>query len=679
MTNLTVESFTIPSASLGKPNPLPDIQKPAEAYAPIAIDKDTVTAEESKYMNWGRVSGILPYLIQDGYDRQKKPKAWKSVVLENQYLRAVFLAEIGGRLWSLFDKAAGRELLHRNPVFQPCNLALRNAWVSGGVEWNIGIIGHHPYTVDHMFAEKLSLSDGTPVLRLYQYERVRRLVYRVEAVLPDESRQLFIRVKINNASKNDTAVYWWSNMAVDEGEDIRVLVPAGRTFRWGSGLMTKIGYPKMALGSGQTAGAGQSDGARVIDASHPTQLPQAMDFFYDIPAERRKWIAAVNRDGYGIVQTSTQVLQGRKLWVFGMNAGGRHWQSFLALPGYAYIELQSGLAHTQMEHLPMEGGKELDWIEAYGAVQADKSAVSGEDWPRAVNAVETSLAAACPEKILEELHSRIKTELDGATGESVHTGPAWAFVQRELLKDDFLDGGLAFPEEALGKTETAWLNLVRKRKLECPSVSEAPDSYQYGPEWEALLKETISEGGSDHWYGHYQYGVTLARAEKYREARQEFLRSVSMEENPWALRCLATLDQMEGREMEAASLLTRAAAMATEVNIVKETLQLLIKLGRSAEAKSIADNLPEDIRGSGRIKVLTIEALLDAGDTDGAGKIMDGGIELTDVKEGEVKLTDLWYRMMAMKRFGRGNVTDEELEEVKAGLAPPEHLDFRMS
>ena len=129
-------------------------------------------------MGWGRVNGILPYLLQDGYDRKKKPRAWKAAILENDYIRAVFLPEIGGRLWSLTDKTTGRELLHANPVFQPCNLALRNAWVSGGVEWNVGIIGHTPFTVDAMFAEKLALDDGTPVLRLFQYERIRRLVYR---------------------------------------------------------------------------------------------------------------------------------------------------------------------------------------------------------------------------------------------------------------------------------------------------------------------------------------------------------------------------------------------------------------------------------------------------------------------------------------------------------------------
>ncbi|MCZ7665985.1 MAG: DUF5107 domain-containing protein [Chloroflexi bacterium] len=44
----------------------------------------------------------------------------------------------------MLHKPSGRELLAKNPVFQPANLALRNAWFSGGIEWNIGAIGHSP-------------------------------------------------------------------------------------------------------------------------------------------------------------------------------------------------------------------------------------------------------------------------------------------------------------------------------------------------------------------------------------------------------------------------------------------------------------------------------------------------------------------------------------------------------
>ena len=48
-------------------------------------------------------------------------------------------------------------------MFQPGNLALRNAWFSGGVEWNIGMIGHTPFTMEPMFVNTLTDDDGNPV------------------------------------------------------------------------------------------------------------------------------------------------------------------------------------------------------------------------------------------------------------------------------------------------------------------------------------------------------------------------------------------------------------------------------------------------------------------------------------------------------------------------------------
>ena len=279
MSTLRFITYEMPSASLGKLNPLPDLKQTVDAHASIPIDESTVSREESKYMGWGRVNGILPYLLQDGYDRKKKPRAWKAALLENDYIRAVFLPEIGGRLWSLIDKTTGRELLHANPVFQPCNLALRNAWVSGGVEWNVGIIGHTPFTVDAMFAEELALDDGTPVLRLFQYERIRRLVYRVEAMLPKDSRYLFVRVRIDNPLDEDTAVYWWSNIAVDEREDVRVLVPSDKSYRWGyGGKLSKISIPYMKVRDPKSHLNDEQAGEEYWDISRTTQLLEAMDF-----------------------------------------------------------------------------------------------------------------------------------------------------------------------------------------------------------------------------------------------------------------------------------------------------------------------------------------------------------------------------------------------------------------
>ena len=73
--SLRFEDFEIPSAKLGKLNPLPDLSANQDTHANIAIDEETVSPEESKYMGWAKVNSILPYMIQDGYDRKKEAQA----------------------------------------------------------------------------------------------------------------------------------------------------------------------------------------------------------------------------------------------------------------------------------------------------------------------------------------------------------------------------------------------------------------------------------------------------------------------------------------------------------------------------------------------------------------------------------------------------------------------------
>ena len=90
---------------------------------------------------------------------------------------------------------------------------------------------------------------------MYEYERVRGLFYRVEAFLPDGATELYVRVRIDNARQQDTAVYWWSNMAVDERQDVRVLVPAAKAFRYGyGGKLSKVPIPYMTVEADKLSG-----------------------------------------------------------------------------------------------------------------------------------------------------------------------------------------------------------------------------------------------------------------------------------------------------------------------------------------------------------------------------------------------------------------------------------------
>ena len=170
LTEVRIEPYEIPAADLGPENPLPKFRmgRMGQRGRRIKID-DSIPPEDRRYLGWRTSFRVLPYRLQDGYNRDKRPRAFQAAVIENEFLKATVLPEIGGRLVSLFHKPTGRELLERNPVFQPANLGLRNAWFSGGIEWNAGQPGHHYLTCSPVFAARVEGVQGEPALRIYEW------------------------------------------------------------------------------------------------------------------------------------------------------------------------------------------------------------------------------------------------------------------------------------------------------------------------------------------------------------------------------------------------------------------------------------------------------------------------------------------------------------------------------
>ena len=106
--------LVMPTYELGAPDPLP----------PLA--------------EWQKRGGrpIYPYPRLDDLGRRRVERSYRAVYLENEYLKVTVLPEMGGKVWAIFDKTSGREVLYTNHVVKYGMIALRGAWVSGGIEWN---------------------------------------------------------------------------------------------------------------------------------------------------------------------------------------------------------------------------------------------------------------------------------------------------------------------------------------------------------------------------------------------------------------------------------------------------------------------------------------------------------------------------------------------------------------
>jgi len=106
------------------------------------------------------VAHIYPYTLLDEIASRPAPKVYRTLTLENQYLRVTVLPDLGGRVYSLFDKISNREVFYKNSIVKFSPLAIRGAFFSGGLEFSFPV-AHAPTTADPINWDLLENEDGS--------------------------------------------------------------------------------------------------------------------------------------------------------------------------------------------------------------------------------------------------------------------------------------------------------------------------------------------------------------------------------------------------------------------------------------------------------------------------------------------------------------------------------------
>ncbi|MEU1417548.1 DUF5107 domain-containing protein [Streptomyces sp. NPDC005731] len=645
VTTIRRDVMTLPAAALGPDNPLPPLRPLDEVHRIEDRDREDLPRDMARQIGWEPLHSLLPVRVRDGYGRSRAPGDIDTVVIENDRLRATVLPGLGGRITSLFHKPTGRELLYRNPVFQPACFALNGAWFSGGVEWNIGATGHTTLSCSPLHAARVTAPDGGEMLRLWEWERLRDLPFQVDLWLPEGSDFLYVGVRIRNPHERPAPTYWWSNIAVPE--ECRVLAPAEEAYRFGyERRLHRVPVPTY-------------DGA---DRTYPVNGTHPADYFYEVPDGQRRWIAALDGDGRGLVQTSTDLLRGRKLFVWGTGAGGRRWQTWLTEPGTGgYCEIQAGLARTQLEHVRLEPESEVSWLEAYGPLEAEREG----EWATVVREAEARLDAALPRPVVDAAYEAWRPYADAEPGESLAVGSGWGAL--ELLRSGGKLPGTPFEETTLGEAQAPWRELLLTGSLPEPRRVAPPGETLVAPHWRDMLETAPARPLTE-----YHLGVAQWHAGDRAQAVRSWERALELAPSLWPLlRCLAVADQEAGNPERAADRYAEAfddlcrerrdhgeSWTAATAALGREALETLLAVHRVADARAVWNRLHPTTRERGRFRLIGARLLLAEGDRAGARSVFDAGFEVEDLREGAETIGELWAEL-----------TDEPL---------PARYDFRM-
>lgn len=286
-----------------------------------------------------------PYSMQDHLSRKLEDRTYKALFLENEYLRITCLPELGGRLHSVYDKTTNQEVFHKNNVIKPSMIAMRGAFISGGVEWNAGPQNHTVTVLSPVDAMIGTHDDGSAFIEISNIEKSLRTQWTVRVTLHPDKAYLDEKIRIYNPSDAMNPYYFWNCTAFPQLPGTRFIYPMSLgTDHFG------ISYFNWPVHNGKDL----SWTKNYDDASSIFAVDCSYDFFgaYDVDLDR------------GVIMVANHYEHsGKKAWTWGQGEYGRVSQQNLTDTDGNYIEVQSGPLPTQSDYGLLAPRSEVSWQE----------------------------------------------------------------------------------------------------------------------------------------------------------------------------------------------------------------------------------------------------------------------------------------------------------------------------
>jgi len=285
------------------------------------------TPDTAPLFSVGNAKGIYPYgpLDRDSLSAQPKPISYQSITIENEYLRVVILPELGGRIWSAWDKQNQRNLFYADAVIKPSAYNQRGAWPVGNLEVYGPFDAHMltwpgepwPWTIRHQ-------QDGSATVILSHIDHFFRDKLFMEVTLHPGRSFVELTLRLHNRNQLPNRYLLWTNAGIPATDGTRFVYPMTRT----------IGHDTEDFGSWPVY--------RGVDLSWYRNNKTMLGVFgldvYD------DFLAAYDytADAGTICSKNHQIARGIKTWTWGTGQTGmRHLESY-SDSGLPYIEVQSG-------------------------------------------------------------------------------------------------------------------------------------------------------------------------------------------------------------------------------------------------------------------------------------------------------------------------------------------------
>ena len=494
------------------------------------------------------------------------------------------------------------------------------------------MIGHTPFTNEPLYTATVDSEYGYPVLRMYEMERVRAVTYQMDFFLPEDSKSLLCRMRITNEKDQVVPMYWWSNIAVPEYPEGRIVMPADSAY--------SFIFDENNRGSVQKVDIPYVDG---VDVSHYCNIEKQVDYFFDLDKSPIKFLAQTDKEGFGLMHLSTSRLRSRKMFSWGNNVGSDSWQNFLTDKAGRYLEVQAGVGKTQYGCIPMPPNSSWEWLESYGPIQLDAT----KDWEdfkvEATDKATTIFNTLNLEVLLKESRATIAKK----EGKLIQTGSPASGFARYLRPSEgrrVLTSQLEFP---LDKTiYSNMISLLEEGKAVVSNTKEPPKAYFNEDEiFSALLAQKDRT-----WDMDYNLALLYYYREEFKLAQKFALSSIEKETNVWAYHALAaTYFKLGNAKKSAKSILEAVKLRSNSLPILRDAFKLLLKINCYKEAIALYEDISnKEIKADLRLTTAYMIALYKEERFSEAYALIskDGGLVPDDIREGNDEIETIYQDLI---------------------------------
>lgn len=272
-------------------------------------------------------------------DREhKEDREYICIRLENEYLRIEILPELGGRIYSAYDKTTGYDFFYKQHVIKPALIGCLGSWISGGLEFNWPF--HHRASTfmptDYCIERQ---NDGGVIVWLSEHDPIERMKGMVGIVLKPGEAKFETRMKLCNRTPVTSSFLWWENTAVPVNKQYQIFYPKDVSyvnFHYKRSVTT---YPVATNALGVFNGIrydGETDISMHKNTVRPTSYfcaPSKYDFFGGFD----------HGIGCGVVHIANHhTAPGKKMFTWAYNQLSKSWENALTDTDGAYAELMAG-------------------------------------------------------------------------------------------------------------------------------------------------------------------------------------------------------------------------------------------------------------------------------------------------------------------------------------------------